>query len=54
LGHYIPQFHHFAEEKALFLPKVLKNMLVALSVGLVLAALFEIVKFFIGKIRKKK
>ena len=54
LVHYIPQFHHFAEEKALFLPKVLKNMLVALSVGLVLAALFEGVKYIFVKIRKKK
>jgi predicted DNA repair protein MutK len=53
LVHYIPQIHHFAEEKALFLPMVLKNMLIALTVGLVLAFLFEIMKSLLIALRKK-
>lgn len=53
LVHYIPQIHHFAEEKVMFLPMIFKNMLIALTVGLVLAFLLEGVKFIVAKIRKK-
>jgi len=53
LVHYIPQIHHFAEEKALFLPMVLKNMLIALTVGLVLAFLFDSLKSLVFALRKK-
>jgi len=54
LVHYIPQIHHFAEEKVLFMPMIIKNMLIALTVGLFLAFFFEGVKFIVVKVRKKK